>query len=379
MTFSSTRLASALLACIASVAVQPALASGDAGQFTLPSGHFTYGDANVYGLQLGCTLAGANANACPYHVTSTPGAIKDLVVIGTGSSGVGVTTNFTGMDDAFAMPSGRSPPPFFRTGGVTIGSEAYPAADPGGAGQFAGDQANTWDTTLSALKLYLQGQAPVFFFNNNQVNSGASTNQYLASWGQAYITDASNNIVGIFDLTGNNGLYKSPLEGGAGVVNGDPGNYTSLGLGNPTRGAGTATDYILTGGPDCLDAGNNLVPCNSPTVTKVVNNNLGADQAALAVVLPELNGLLDTLFALNDLNGYALHLDLRFGCDPTLFSGEECVAKSLNNGYEQIFMGRLANETVQNVPEPGTLPLLAGLLGVLAWSYRLGAKRGFKK
>src|SRR5215813_8888261 len=41
-------------------------------------------------------------------IPSSPGQIQDGVVLYTGSSGTGVTTNFAGMDGAFAAPSGKN-------------------------------------------------------------------------------------------------------------------------------------------------------------------------------------------------------------------------------------------------------------------------------
>ena len=42
----------------------------------------------------------------PYYVNSTPGAIKDGVVIGTGTSSNPANTNFPGMDNAYPTPDG---------------------------------------------------------------------------------------------------------------------------------------------------------------------------------------------------------------------------------------------------------------------------------
>ena len=133
-----------------------------------PTNSITFGDALDYSLPiLGLDIA------------STPGQISDCIVVATGSSGSPVNTNFPNMDNAYPTPSGTGGPTYFRTGDATIG-----AADPGGAGQFTGDKANTWDTRLSALSSFLNGQNMVVYFNLNQVNSGASTNQDLFIWAQ---------------------------------------------------------------------------------------------------------------------------------------------------------------------------------------------------
>ena len=110
------------------------------------------------------------------------------------------------------------------------------------------------------------------------------------------------------------------------------------------------------------------VSCSNPAaVGGAINNNLGANQAAYALVAPELNTALLTAIG----SGYnAIHIDLRFGCDP-LTAGTSggtagvasCVGRDANNGFEQLFIGTAVNVT--QVPEPGILALFAlGLLGL---------------
>lgn len=92
---------------------------------------------------------------------------------------------------------------------------------------------------------------------------------------------------------------------------------------------------------------------------------MGADQAAYAVDVPILNSILTT----SNFGGYdTMSLDLRMGCDPNTNgynqnSRGDCLGRSLNNGYEQLFLA--ATTANLSVPEPGTLALLAlGLFGV---------------
>ena len=151
--------------------------------FGAPCPYVTYGDGNSYALPVNAFIydaaqGGGTGPGIPFYVVSTPGAIKDLTVVATGASGNPVNTNYPGADDAYPTPNGTGSSNYFSTGSV---------ADPGGAGEFngiTGDAAGTWDVTLAALASFLQGDSPVFFFNNNQVNSGASTNQNLAAWAQ---------------------------------------------------------------------------------------------------------------------------------------------------------------------------------------------------
>ncbi len=291
-----------------------------------------------------------------------------MVVIATGSGGNPVTTNFAGMDNAYPTPNGQNGSAFFQTGGVV-------SPDPGGANQFTGDKANTWDATLASLKTFLTGQTPVFFFNNNQTNSGAATNQNLAAWAQLTITNNTGSTIGTYDFTNMGGDYKVFTEGGGGVLNGNVASYTSTGAG-PTgnTSSGSPTDYVLSGGQICATATNIPVPCSNPSATQTFNENLGANEVAYAIIFPELNAQLASLFAsIPDatLADYTFHMDLRLGCDPTLFTTDAaCVSKSLNNGFEQLFLGRLES-TVVGVPEPAAFLLFgSGLVGLASWRKR---------
>src|SRR6185503_16924072 len=71
---------------------------------TLP--YVQYGDGQSYSLAISQGLGGCTQkNGCPYYVGSSPGQIQDLVVIATGANGQQLTTNFAGMNDAYATPS----------------------------------------------------------------------------------------------------------------------------------------------------------------------------------------------------------------------------------------------------------------------------------
>jgi hypothetical protein len=342
-------------------------------------GYVTYGDFNSYSMPIAAIQAGCTNfnNTCPYYVQSGPGQISDLIVVATGASGGPVNTNFAGMDNAYETPSGVSGSNFFTTGNT---------ADPNEVSAFAGDTDDRWDSSLLALKSFLAGDAMTFFFNNNNLNG--ANEQSLAAWAQIEVTDQGGNRVGIFDFTNNGGAYDLVSEGGGGVFGGDVSAYSSTGAG-PTVGSNASTDYVLAGGPICLDT--TSVPglpvpvsCAGAFDEGPINHNLGADTAAYAVIAPELNALLDALFALDDatLSQYTMHIDLRLGCDIGFGqAGDEiCTGaqsgfgKNINNGYEQLFIGtaQIDIPPPPRIPEPGILFLFA--TGLIALGVRYSKK-----
>src|SRR5262249_20522970 len=117
----------------------------------------TYGDFNVVSLQFADTATGTDS----YLVQSGPGQLHPADVIGTGPNGCNFANCSTpGVDDPYPTPAG-STPTYFATGDVLT-------PDPGGAGQFTGDAANSWDIRTSVLTAMLGGQNAVFYFNLNE-------------------------------------------------------------------------------------------------------------------------------------------------------------------------------------------------------------------
>lgn len=302
----------------------------------------TYGDANSYSLAVSAFIynelnGGGVGPGNPFFVPSTPGAIKDFVVVATGASGSDVTTNYAGMDDAMATPSGVS-----------------------GSNFFSG----VWHSTVEALLTYLNGATPLFLFNNNQENS--ENDQNLAAWAQITLTGPGKDTL-YFDLTNQLSPFKLITEGGGGEINGDPTEYTSTGAG-PVVGTNEVTDYVFSGGPVCLDENFTPMSCDDPDAYTYgpINNNLGANQAVYALDVPELNWLITS----GEIAGYTqFAMDLRLGCAPEGSDPEsaDCITRNLNNGYEQMFI------VPYRVPEPGTLTLLLAGLGGALW--RRGRRR----
>jgi hypothetical protein len=382
-------LASTSYAAVGDLSLIPYVSYGDGQSFSLPIAEAFCG-ANVGG-------AFAGVDCTTYRVPSTPGHIQDLVVIATGAEGKQVTTNFTGMDNAYSTPSGVSGSinftPVSNTDGV--------GTSRGSQGTILNNGLTTWDSTLAALQTFLAGDNPVFFFNNNQTNSGSTADQNLAAWARLSITDGSNTLIDL-DLT-TPGIQTSlaftnrtPITGPSSCLGGTgaPSPYAVVPLGGgcpsavdpnnvfkfidagapPVVGTNAATDYVLSGGQVCLNASFVPVVCGSPTQAfGPFNHNLGADTVAYAIIFPELNAVLAALFGNGALNlaNYTFHLDLRLGCDLTSDPNNPiCTGRSLNNGFEQLFLGTLEGVTT-GTPEPGTLALLGGILGIWAVSRRV--------
>jgi hypothetical protein len=274
-------------------------------------------------------------------VPSTPGQIKDGVVIYTGADGKPVTTNLAGMDNAFPSVTGSGSPSFTTT----------TTTDPGGTGQFAGD-VQSWDSTLSAFIGFLGGSSPLFFFNQNDNNNnvpdgscpGALTGQDVCLYAVLTLVDLDNPLNNVvFELESPNRLFTD----GPGTTDGVP-NLPS--------------EYVLAKGDVCLDANGAQTNCDgsgNPVVVGPVNHNLGADHAAYVGFSEILNGLLATCaqFGVNSAqcpwDSLSIRLDLT----------------DLNNGFEQLFI--LTSLQVTQIPEPGTLILLgAGIVGLGAAAWR---------
>lgn len=307
-----------------------------------------YGDFSVISLQFADTALGTSA----YYVPSSPGQIRNDVVVGTGAGGTFANDGTGSMDAPYATPTDAHDYNYFQTG------DAISSPDPGGAGQFAGDTANTWDASLSDLNAALNGAPAVFYFNLNETGTtGTLAGTDLLMWAKVSLIDNSGVLDPIsFYLAG------SPFDSGAGVVQsklyGGP-------VANPGDPGYSAADprWTYVHGDICV-SGSTFIHYGSctnsdPAGAQTIDQNLGANQAAFA--------------------GYNLELD-RFIQNPCVNFGEaaSCYTtmqidwrmSQLNNGYEQLFIASTGSPP-PSVPEPNGGPLMLLGLGLLSLFFGL--------
>lgn len=320
-----------------------------AGDPALANYTLQYGDFQVVSLQFADTATGTSN----YLVQSAPGQIRNDIVVGTGAGGgfyngtAGASMSLAGADAPYNTENG-SQVTYFRTGNSTS------ASDPGGAGEFAGDTANSWDINVTDLRTYLNNQNAVFYFNLNEngVDDQLSGTDLLI-WAKATMINSSTGASTSFYLSGNpldpNGSHfgadQSALNGGPD----ETGSFPDIASGSTYDPADPRWTYVH--GDICVDASTFLhygkCVSGDPASSQSVNQNLGANQAAFAAYNLTLDDLILTS-ALYD----TLQIDWRMA--------------DQDNGYEQLFILAGGAATTTRVPEPVSVALFGAGLGGLA-------------
>lgn len=343
--------------------------SAQAGPLDLTGvGYLTFGNTNVYSLPIAAfeyaqEHGGGTGPGNPYYVRSSPGAIKDFIVIYTGASGQDVTTNPTGFENAYLTPSGSKHELFASTTNADADGPIN-LVQPSNFNDAVGvhfQRATTWDASVGALLGFLDGGTPLFMFNNNETNQ----DQNLAIWAKLWITNPDKALYGRYLYLSN----EMNLYGMGGTPNGTATTYNGGDLAAPGVGfdaeENLITDYVLSGGEVCLDTnqlGNPIVPCSNAPGIERFNHNLGANQVAYAADVPLLNQYLLDIAALTNAGDYTMHLELWLGCDSRI--APACANFKIDNGYEQLFLAS-SKSTFINVPEPASLALVGlGLMGL---------------
>jgi hypothetical protein len=303
-----------------------------------------FGDFIVYSLALLNYQASGGTDTKlspgdPFYVPSKPGQLKEsLVVASQPAVAVNNQDFFAGQaDNAYDITAfgGNIPAAsgtvngdsgvlgptqeVFRMGDLPVQPDPVPG--------LPNDHTNLWDMQLSALG----GLDPVFFFNLNDTGNQSLDGEDLLGWMQVILYDAAGNPSAPFTLDG------TGPDAVAGVTNHVQDNVSDI--------LPSIDDlWAYVHGKICLDPGTGAVtfgpyPCAGVTI----NQHLGADTAAFALVSPGLNALIGAA------PWTSMSVDLRLAY--------------LDNGYEQLFI--LPEGTTTELPEPSTLALLAtGLLGL---------------
>jgi hypothetical protein len=292
----------------------------------------TYGDFDVYSLPFLNFLATGETNQLgDFEVQSTPGIIKDLVVVATGSDGVPVNTNYEGMDNALSTPNNA------------MGAETFytqPSNEPDQVAPFPTDNTGTWDAEIDSLRTFLDGGELLIFFNlneNNEAGAFLDAAQDILVYAEVTLVDVDMVLPDmVFTLNG---------------INPDPILNTFTNFGTFDFGNGDVDDVAQVHGEICVNTATitliRLGPCemgDGPDAA-TINQNLGADRAAFALTNSTLSDILNDMGTLYDV----LRLDFRMG--------------ELSDGFEQLFLTTI--ERGVPVPEPGTLGMLGlGLAGL---------------
>jgi hypothetical protein len=326
------------------------LASGEAFSIVLPPcipgvTCLPTGDFNVFSLPLLNLQAGSGSvpkPGDPFFASSTFGAIKNFTIVGINNGQSTSTGNPPGIvDGSFNTPSANT------TTQQTF-TTLTPGTDPGGLGEFVGDN-QSWDARVTGLQTLIGGAGNplVAFFAFNETGSGTGLlTTDLLIWVEASLCNDAGTICQNFFL-GGAGAPPSLLAGDLPAPDGSDAN----GSGNPgaTPGFGPwvyvhagicVNGSTFTGFPD--------VNGNCAVGSVANQNNLGQNAAAFAIDSPGLDAaLLNPIYTV-------LHVTWEMAY--------------INGGGETAWI-MPAGTNGRPLPEPGTLAniglalMVLGLLG----------------
>jgi hypothetical protein len=336
------------------------------------------GDFNTVGLNYAAQFTGNN-------YTVQPNDMDIWVITNTGA------TNGPGIDDPYNPPSGTSTNPpsdyYFQTGltatgglGCTTNCATFP--DPGGALEFAGDTAVTWDANIADLNSSLNGESMVIYFFMNEQASGDDTLWGLDElvWTQVTLVDTDGvlepttyYLTNIPNPTAlNQGSGPDPSLGTCNVDPNNPysGNAGCLvnNVGDPiTSQNGTAfsTDaderWTYVSGYFCADATTGAIlaygRCHGQANGVDIENNLGNNQAGFAMWNDDLNAIIAN-------NGCVTG-----GCYDVLQA--DIHISMTDNGFESIGIAGNGTPPPPQIPEPTSLAVLGTALAALGvWRHR---------
>lgn len=240
----------------------------------------------------------------------------------------------TGGPTAFNMTSSNEP--FGETAGAT-----------GTTSDFTADRAGTWEAKLSTVRDYIQGNAVVFLFDNNQQGNDQAQQQFF--YATLKILDSSGNLVPdlCYELNntqvggGNCGTFTDYTD----LLN--PGEFVGSG-GGFCVDSDTGASFLLPGNVHPTSAGQCQGVAGHPgklgVLNYFVNNNLGQSTAEFAVTLDALNVNLATWANL----GYSMSIDFKM--------------RNLNDGGEELWICSncgIDEVPPKSVPEPGSLALVS--------------------
>lgn len=291
----------------------------------------------------------------PNYATSTPsgyvvdanqGALKSMVVVGTGAGGqIPINTDFSNfIDQGYETPN---------NGNFDTATASEPTNGP-----TTGDSTKAWDISLSALESALTiGGVRQNMLIGYDFNETGGVGQATSIWSLVTLRDVDGNLAPIsFELTLRNGLQP------AASVYAFNTNKTFDGI-TPTT-VDYANDMTYIAGDICVKPDGTFQPLFAPATTcpsgfTQISNNLGTNGAEWISYIPELDEGLEQFIAL----GYdVLSAQLKIGCfiPGDLFCND--------GGYDDIFI--MAGDVRDEVPEPASVALIGLGLSALGWIRR---------